>query len=91
MLLRYFNFLLTATVSSCKKESKFSWVVSCMAIRNLVSFVIAFALSLPSTSHTICIGNNFHHVNPYIEIATAICDIVHRCDCLIQLSIVHSC
>ena len=36
--------------------------------------MIAFALSLPSTSHTICIGNSFHHVNPYIEITTVISD-----------------
>ena len=37
--------------------------------------MIAFALSLPSTSHTICIGIIFHHVNPYIEIATEISDV----------------
>ena len=37
--------------------------------------MIVFALSLPSTSHTICIGNNFHHVHLYIEIVTAISDV----------------
>ena len=34
----------------------------------------SFSLSLRSTSNTICIGNNFHHVNPYIEITTVISD-----------------
>ena len=35
--------------------------------------MIAFALSLPSTSHTICIGNNFSPCQS-LEIATTISD-----------------